>query len=583
MNLRELKYVLIGDDRLSGKLRNVSAAGKSAADSLRNSSNRLEVFKRNFRQAADEIPGFSQGLRLARNPILLATGAVVGLGAGLNKAAKEAAKFNTNFRELANLNLDKSSAQIGSMKNMVLQSALEKGFDASKTSRGFYDVQSVTGMFGGQVAKVVEQQGEFANLMQADFNAWIEGTGKAMANYGFGAEQLQEFNRAAYATVKVGSITFDQLAKVQSAYAGAAASAGQSFSAANKMLTVFTIKTKSADEAATLTKSLFNDLTKKTTIDSMKKAGINVFDTSGKIKQADQLMLELNKKFSQLGGSDKNIINLKNQFMGSEGLIAFVQAATDQSGGLIRTLNDFDSTKFGLNEALALAKKDLNYINEQLKNKLNANLVKLGENLMPLFNKVTGVTLGVVEDLSFRLGSNSATQAGGDKAKKEFDYLFENAASLSDAQFDEGIQRALKDRSYFEKMVNDNRKDKGSLSKWTNAQGYYNYHYADEYISVIDMILRDAQKGRALGVNPVGLGGAVGGDGTTGDDSMSKGIDSITGGGNQIRNITVNITKLIENQNISTTNLSEGSVQIKEKVEEALIRAIAGTEQMLAS
>lgn len=42
-----------------------------------------------------------------------------------------------------------------------------------------------------------------------------------MANYGFGVEKLKEFNKSAFATVKVGSITFDQLSKVQSAYAGA--------------------------------------------------------------------------------------------------------------------------------------------------------------------------------------------------------------------------------------------------------------------------------------------------------------------------------------------------------------------------
>ena len=50
-----------------------------------------------------------------------------------------------------------------------------------------------------------------------------------------------------------------------------------------------------------------------------------------------------------------------------------------------------------------------------------------------------------------------------------------------------------------------------------------------------------------------------------------------------MRNITVNITKLIESQNINTTNLTEGAGQVQQKVEEALIRAIAGTEQMMAS
>ena len=99
-------------------------------------------------------------------------------------------------------------------------------------------------------------------------------------------DKLDEFNRSAYATVKVGVTTFDQLAKVQSVYAGAAASSNQSFDTANKFLALFTVKTKSVDEAATLTKSMFNDLTKDTTIKAFKKVGISLYENNGKIKQA---------------------------------------------------------------------------------------------------------------------------------------------------------------------------------------------------------------------------------------------------------------------------------------------------------
>ena len=64
-------------------------------------------------------------------------------------------------------------------------------------------------------------------------------------------------------------------------------------------------------------------------------------------------------------------------------------------------------------------------------------------------------------------------------------------------------------------------------------------------------------------------------------DPMNNGLNSVAGGGNAIRNITVNITKLIESQNINTKNITESQGDIQRLVEEALIRAIAGTEQML--
>lgn len=295
----------------------------------------------------NEVPLIGNAFRLVSNPIALTVAGVAALGKGIDYTTQKAANFNTQFRNLANLNLDKSKREIDSLRRMVLDTAYDKGFNTDKTVMGYFDVQSTTGKFGGEVKRIVEKQGEFANLMQADFNEYIAGTAKGMANFGFGAEKLDEFNRSAYATVKVGVTTFDQLAKVQSVYAGAAAANNQTFDTANKLLALFTVKTKSVDEAATLTKSMFNDLTKDATIKAFKKIGISIYDTNGNIKQADSLMMELNKKFLALDG-DKKVIALKNQFTGSDGLISLVQAATDKSGQLQNTFNSFDSTKLGL-------------------------------------------------------------------------------------------------------------------------------------------------------------------------------------------------------------------------------------------
>lgn len=578
MNLRELKYVLLGDDRLSGKLKQVSQSGDQAARSLRNSSNRLAQFKKNAREAANEIPGVGRAMSLAKNPIVLGTAALAAFGAVAKRASNEAAKFNSNFRELANLNLDKGFNEIGGLRNLVQTTAFDKGFDQNKTSKAFYDVQSVTGKYGGEVSRIVATQGEFANLMKADFNSWIEGTGKAMANFGFGAEKLNEFNKAAFATVKVGSITFDQLAKVQSAYAGAAASAGQSFQAANKMLTVFTVKTKSADEASTLTKSLFNDLTKKSTEDALNSVGIKLYDANDKIKQADQLMIELNEKFIELGGSDRRIMNLKNQFRGSEGLIQFVQAATEQSGSLIRTLTDFDSTDIAFNKALALARKDIDYINDQLQNKLNVQLARLGENTLKMRGDITNALISVLEaDNIRRTGVDvKARQDAGSKAKQDFDHLISKAPEMTPEEYNnaigqirEGLRMSIDQMKKYERHQN---------AYMFNQSKKYAYHFFGEYgktlADIID-IMDAARRGKSI----PGYTSETNAEDPT--DPLNKGLQSVAGGGNAIRNITVNITKLIESQNINTKNLTEGQADIQRLVEEALMRAIAGTEQML--
>ena len=577
--LRELKYVLIGEDRLSNRLNGVSRAGYKATEALTEHSKKLSNLRTSFKDAADEIPGLNQGLSLLKNPIALGAASITLLGVGIGKATQEAQKFNSNFRELANLNLDKSFSQLKSLKSLVRDTAFSGGFDQNLTSKAFFDVQSIAGKYGGEVARIVEKQGEFANIFKADFNSWIAGTAKAMANYGFGAEKLDEFNKASYATYRTAYITFDELAKVQSVYAGAASSAKQSFSSANKMLSIFTLKTKSADEAATLTKSLFNDLTKKETISALNAIGISFFDSNNKIKQADKILIELNRKFKEFGNNDKRIVNLKNKFSGSDGLISFVQAATDQTGGLLKTLNDFDSSELGLNKALAIARRDTDYINQQLKNRTQIILSEMGDNWLPMKNDLLSMANGLlVADQIRRKGfKDTFEEKGASAATKNWGGLLNNSAKLSTEQWKQELTRLKSNMTEVKSLLNEYAPYENSTIHPVNkALANYYKSYAATLVDIYNVAKNNREKG--ISPNIPGLGEQT----TQEDKKLQEGLNGIAGGGNAIRNITVNIQKLIETQQINTQNLTEGTSQIQQLVEAALIRAVAGTEQMIA-
>lgn len=396
-------------------------------------------FVKNSKAIADEIPMIGSSLRLVSNPLTLATAGILAIGKGIDYTTKKAADFNSEFRGLSNLNLDKSKKEIASLRRMVLGTAYDKGFDTAQTITGYFDVQSTTGKFGSEVRSIVEKQGEFANLMQANFNEYIAGTAKGMANFGFSADKLDEFNRSAYATVKVGVTTFDQLAKVQSVYAGAAAANNQSFDTANKLLALFTVKTKSVDEAATLTKSMFNDLTKDTTIKAFNKVGISIYDNNGKIRQADNLMLELNKKFAGLD-KDKKVVALKNQFSGSEGLIAMIQAATDKSGQLQNTFNSFSETKLDMDRAIELTKNDLNYKNEILRNKLNAMEIEIGTSLLPLKYKIAELKLAAIElTNALILGASGERAKGATQVNEKYSGILQDAQNMDKSTFQQKL------------------------------------------------------------------------------------------------------------------------------------------------
>lgn len=564
-------------------------------------------FAKNSKEIMNEVPLIGNAFKLASNPISLTVAGVAALGKGIDYTTQKAADFNTQFRNLANLNLDKSKREIDSLRRMVLDTAYDKGFDTDKTVMGYFDVQSTTGKFGGEVKRIVEKQGEFANLMQADFNEYIAGTAKGMANFGFGAEKLDEFNRSAYATVKVGVTTFDQLAKVQSVYAGAAAANNQTFDTANKLLALFTVKTKSVDEAATLTKSMFNDLTKDATIKAFKKIGISIYDTNGNIKQADSLMMELNKKFLALDG-DKKVIALKNQFTGSDGLISLVQAATDKSGQLQNTFNSFDSTKLGLNKALELARNDVNYINETLQNKIKALEIEIGTNLLPLKEWWAQLKLEMINGVMWVIrgekgNRNKQYNEGWTKQSEEYGGVLQSAANLTKEQYTKKLaelniaMKAVESAHWkIAKDVNNIPLPWGGFlwtderkNEWRTEQSGYVLDYSKGKIDYTKNLIRDFQNEWQTKTNfgrnvlsppdPTKKGDANS-NGNANSTTLGSSVDSVTGSARQIRNLTVNIEAFNKGGiNTQNTNLQHMKpTQIEEWFTDMCMRVVRSIE-----
>lgn len=569
---------------------------------------------KNSKAIADEIPMLGNAFQLAKNPIALAAAGVVAIGKGIDYTTQKAADFNTEFRALANLNLDKSRREIDSLRRMVLNTSFDKGFNTEKAITGYFDVQSTTGKFGKEVKEIVEKQGEFANLMQADFNNYIAGTAKGMANFGFGVDKLDEFNRSAYATVKVGVTTFDQLAQVQSVYAGAAASNNQTFDTANKLLALFTVKTKSVDEAATLTKSMFNDLTKDATIKAFKKVGINVYDTTGKIKQADSLMLELNKKFAGLD-SDKKVIALKNQFSGSEGLIAMIQAATDKSGQLQSTFNSFSQTKLDMDKTMELAKSDLNYKNEILRNKLETLEIEIGTSLLPLKYKIAELKLAVIELVNnLTLGPQGIKDRGAGKATDKYMNLIDKAQYMDKDTFVKNLAElkldiTQTDKQYKQKM-SDNLNDPWNFAlagnplltpfAWAGKVGYKAMANQEDVGKIEQMKKIETQfiktwkqantekkrEPKADMLSPLDPNKPIippGSNNTTTnnkDSSLGDGVNNIVGSARQVRNLTVNI-EAFNKGGINTANTTLQHMepqQVEEWFTDAMMRVVRSLE-----
>lgn len=561
--------------------------------------------KNGFREAASEIPGLGRGIGLIKNPIVLAAGATLGFVAAAGKAAEKAREFNYEFLELKNLNLDKTKAEIDSLKDSVLDLSFKKGLDPVKTSKAFFDVQSATGLYGHEVELTVGKVGKFAQIMKADFNTSIEGAAKAMGIFNFKSDKMDEFLASSFKTVQVGVTTFDQLAKVQTEYAGAAASAGQGFNEANKLFAVFSANSKSVDIAANKTKTAFEDLGKKRTVDQFKKLGVNVFGADKNMRKLDEIAKDLVPRLKTMSDEDFSI--LKSNIGGSEGLRGLMDSLKNSGDKTLNTFKQFDDTEFSFDKALENARGDLEVMSQIIGNKLSVAWIKFGDAMTPVLLKIKNAIADVLDAASYIFGN--AGEMDKKHVKNGMDFI-DSKYNGYNAGMDfykgklkglskEDMLAALNFNETNQGLVQTTNKtySKNDLQFMHENNGVFNYSKKFEsQFAQADSVLKkrieagvsfdnlfDKKRGGKVLENPFkplveeptppkGTGG--------GSNSIAAGI---MGAADKVRNVTVNIQNLVENFAVNKEGGTLAPEDIMRVVEEALVRAVNDAELTLSN
>ena len=585
MTIREVVYTLVGRDYVSPVLDKLKVKGDDTTRVLRNLRSQTAGMSGNMREAAREIPGMGRALSMVKNPLIMGGALIAGVSAVMVDATTRAKTFNAEFRNLANINLSRSIGELNRLKSTIATTAYAGGHDIGATSRAYFDVQSITGMYGAQASPMVRQGMEFARLMGADPNEWVAGLAKAQANYGFSNSDIGKYQSAAYASLVAGAMTFDQLAKASPVFAGSAAASGQSFTDAMKMFTLFTMRTKSTDEAATMTNSLFRDLTREGTIKGFLNAGINPYNSDGSFKSVIQLMTELADVFSSQQ-TQLQVNNLKNAFSGSEGLTAMLNAAAGGAEQLTAQLRNFDNAELNLNRTREIALGDLTLLEEEMRNKFNTSLTQLGEALLPArieFTRLAIKALDFVREIADWQGTARRTGAQN--------------ANWAQEQFVRYGEMSISEKEQFLADVHTQR-DAGQARYQAIPTSGIQRGVANSFIvsSVVGWGSRAREANRLSTLSEVGIyndilaqaeawgtaSGIVGrdGDSKTNADAQSA-ISTAIGGGRQQKVINVTIGSLVGSQSFNST-VRESRDDITSIVEEALIRAIYGAEQMAA-
>ncbi len=300
---------------------------------------------------------------------------------GFDKSVEAAEKFDSAFLPIKQLNLDKSKGEIDSYRNLIRDSAYDVGTSLEASTKGYYDLQSATGLYGKDAESVFKKVGKYSIATGADLNDSINSTTKAMKAYGLGVKDIDALLTSNAKTVQVGITTFDELARVQTDYAGAVSAAGQNFDTGNKVFAMFTSIAKSADIAANMTKTFFDGIGAQSK-EIKDNLGIDVFDVNGNMKDADKILFEISDKFKSM--SEKEITGVINKIGGPEGLRGALAKVKTGAEDMISTFNAFDSSSFSLADALKNAEGDYGKMKEMFGNRLEMVFSKLGEKILPM-------------------------------------------------------------------------------------------------------------------------------------------------------------------------------------------------------
>jgi TP901 family phage tail tape measure protein len=582
-----------------------------------------------------EFPLLGRAVSFATSPIGIFTGVIAGAAIAMHKGSQASREFNNTFLELQNLNLDKTKSEIDSLRDSVLDVSFDKGLDVNATSKAFFDIQSATGKYGKEVEDITGKIGVFSRTMKMGFDPAVNSAAKAFDTYDFGVERLDDFMASWAKTVQFGVTTFDQLANVQTEYSGAAAAAGQDFDEANKIFAMFSKTAKTVDIAATLTKGAFEDLNK------LEKINIKVFNQDGSFRKIDEILFDVNKKFKNL--TDQDVSQLIDQVGGNEGLRGMLKNVQNAGDAVLETFDDFDNYDFDFSKALANAEGDLDTMSAIVDGKLSAAWVRFGDTVQPILlqlklwmadaldwaSKFGDVLLNINDPSAYNKKKEGELKAGQDafiknQANEWLGNDFMQMDSAAQAKYLDNIKLGLekmKERAIIDRM-NTGRSsatDESAYERWAmgfmssiagdneGSFGTSNDRKKREYNSTIEAInkaliileksndpiaLKDAFAninnlfGDAATQEPnVSASGSTDGmsDSSTASSSASSGLSGVNVAGESVRNVTVNITNLVNEMILQNATQGENFNELAQKITATLVRSVRDAELTLSS
>ena len=352
--------------------------------------------------AANELETFGEKAKISGQKIASAgekmLPATAAIGAVGGAAVKTASNFETSMSQTAGA-LDIPMSKMGSLRDLAMDMGAKTQFSATEAGN------AMTELAKGGLTEADIKGGALKATMDLAASSGLElgdaanTVVRAMGGFGLSANDAAQAVNALAGAAAASSTDVGPLADALSQCAAQAHTAGWSIQDTTAALGAFADAGIAGSDAGTSLKTMLQRLGAPTdaAAKEMKSLGINVWDSSGHMKDAGGIAQELQAK---LGGlSDQQKQQALTTIFGSDATRAATVLMGEGSTGLskyTKATNDQTAASRLANSQMGPTEKAL----EEMKGSLETAAISIGTMLLPMIQKLTGFIKGLADNFA---------------------------------------------------------------------------------------------------------------------------------------------------------------------------------------
>lgn len=255
---------------------------------------RGEAFSQNMAGAANEIPGLSRVLALAKNPVALSLAG--GLAAG--KVVKESTELSRTWEyNMAKINATAllPEKNLKALDDQLVKIGKDSGGSFERIPDAYEKILSITGE-AKMSLDVLKVSIDGAKAGFTDLDIVGKSVASTMSILGKGKASAQEVLDTYLKAKRIGAGEFSDFATYMPGLISSGRTLNMNWKQTTGIFSYMTQKTKDAADATMLMKNMFTALSKPQILKGLDKAGIKMFDKRGEMRRLDEILMDLEKK-----------------------------------------------------------------------------------------------------------------------------------------------------------------------------------------------------------------------------------------------------------------------------------------------